>query len=130
MDSSSNIKFEDPHQILGMGGPWIGKLYIQDELVSQNVVVDNFFQDKKLNRVYFIIYKKTSRWLKKNYFYVAFFDLKSKIVFQYDNKFDMIYINEVCNGEELSYYDAFHDKNPNLERKIILNNPDFHSKTK
>ncbi len=123
MNDILNIKFNNPNQILGMGGPWIGDLSIQNKQISQNVIIDNIILDKNLRRVYFIVYKKASKWVKKNYFLVRYLDINTNKIFEFENQFNMIFIHEIDTAKKLVYYDAFHGENINLKKSVILKNP-------
>lgn len=35
------ITFQNPNQIINMGGPWVGDLYVDNKFITKNVVIDN-----------------------------------------------------------------------------------------
>lgn len=112
------INIKNPEQIINMGGPWVGELFINNIQVSDNVILDNFIPDKGDNVLYFVKYHKISENQRDNYFSVNFIILDSLKISMYDLKFQMIYIEEIRKNKELIYYNAFHDEN--TERKKII----------
>ena len=89
MNKDLNIEFINPQQIINMGGPWVGSLLVNEQKISDNVLIDNTIYNKESNEVFFIKYIKTSKWCKKSYFTVRKFNLKTKQVYQhnYDAEF-------------------------------------------
>lgn len=35
------IHFENPNQIINMGGPWIGDLFLGNKIIQSSVIIDN-----------------------------------------------------------------------------------------
>ena len=115
------VRFENPEQIIGMGGPWIGDLFVENELLSKNVLLDNLYFCQSRRRLYFIKYHLVSKWQKDNFFRLNFCDFgNERRVFEYDFNFDIIYMEEISNLDELIYFRAFHNRNLDLREAISL----------
>jgi hypothetical protein len=109
-DAKANIKFQNVTQIINMGGPWIGDLYIDDELIDNNVIIDNVVYRQDLKSLFFVKYHRISKWQINNYFTINSWDSVQNLKKESEDKFDMLYISEGRNNEELLVYKAFHDK--------------------
>lgn len=112
-----NVSFLNPSQILNMGGPWIGDMYINDTLIIKDCVLDNYLYSAKLNSLYFVQYHLISRYYW--YFSISFIDLEDNTVFKYDKEFDMLYLNEFISDYELEIFRAFHTQN--LSTRAVFN---------
>lgn len=118
------ISFENPNQVINMGGPWVGSLFLDDRKILENVVLDNFFYNETSCRLYFVLYHEISNWQIDNYFSIIFLDLNSNDLFEYELKFSQVYIKNIEN-HELIYFDAFHDKNDSKKNILNLNGLEF-----
>lgn len=116
-----SVTFKSPEQIINMGGPWVGELIIDQKSVVDNVVIDNLYVNSETRKLYFIRYHEVSKWQKDNFFFVYFIESGNGDMYMYDLKFDQVFIDEVSVNNELTYFDAFHNKNPDKIRKIDLN---------
>ncbi len=114
------ISFNNPNQIINMGGPWVGKLLLDDKEITDNVVLDNLFYNEAHYNLFFIKYNEISKWQNDNYFSICYFDLKSNVLFTYDLKFKQVFIEKVKDNE-LIYYEAFHNKDESKKRILYLN---------
>lgn len=115
------IKFDNPDQILNMGGPWVGNLYINDKLVDEDIIIDNYILDKNCEKIYFIKYKKVSKWMDNNKFFLRYWELSSKKLFEYELSFNFIFLVDIKNENEIIYYKSFHGKNDQQRHIINLN---------
>lgn len=84
--SREKIQFRNPDQILNMGGPWIGELFLGDCKVMDDVIIDNLQYNEEQNRLYFVRYHKVSRWSKENYFSINYINLSTSSTYMYDLK--------------------------------------------
>lgn len=116
-----SVTFNTPTQIINMGGPWVGELVIDQKNVIDNVVIDNLYPDLETKKLYFTRYHDVSKWKKNNFFFVYFIEIVNGSMYMYDLKFDQIFIDSVSNNNELTYFDAFHNKNPERKRSVDLN---------
>ncbi len=105
--SSLKLKIIDADQILNMGGPWIGTLFLGDDLISHHCIADNYIYCEDREALFFVKFNKKSRF--HYYFNIAFYSLKHKHTFEFDSEFDIVYINGFINSKELEIYHAFHN---------------------
>jgi hypothetical protein len=112
------VSFNNPNQVINMGGPWVGKLLLDNNEITDNVVLENIFYNKAQNNLYFIKYHEISKWQKENYFSINILDLQTNNLFMYDLKFRQVYIEKI-DKDDLIYYEAFHNKDES--KKSILN---------
>jgi len=116
------VKFNSPTQIINMGGPWVGVLFIGELKIMVDVIIDNLFYSKEDDRLYFVRYHKISKWEKENYFTINYFDLSTNKLYMFDMKFEMVFLKEINNSSELIYYEAFHDRDESRKKQLILGN--------
>ncbi len=64
--NNKKIDFVQPEQILNMGGPWICKMLIENNIKLDNVLIDNIVTND--NKLYFIKYIEKSKWQRNNFF--------------------------------------------------------------
>lgn len=114
------VKFNNPTQIINMGGPWVGVLFIRELKIMDNVIIDNQFYSKDDDRLYFVRYHKISRWEKDNYFTINYFNLSTNKLYMFDMKFEMVFLKEISNSSELIYYEAFHDRDESRKKRLNL----------
>jgi len=119
---SKVVKFNNPTQIINMGGPWVGVLFIGDFKIMDNVIIDNLFYSKEDDKLYFVRYHKISKWGKENYFTICYFDLSTNKLYMFDMKFEMVFIKEININSDLIYYEAFHDHNESRIKRQNLGN--------
>lgn len=119
LTEENSWEFKSPNQIMSMGGPWVGDLYINDEFVANDIVMDNEIINEMARHIFFVKFFNVSRWRSKNYFKINFYDLNTKHLFEFDRKFDMVFISKYLDKSNLEIYHAFHDKI--LERKDVFN---------
>jgi len=116
------IKFNNPVQIINMGGPWIGELQIKDRIIADNVIIDNVYYNSNQQKLYFVRYHDVSKWKKNNFFLIYSLELRNNQLRMYDFKFEQVFIESVSDNEELTYFAAFHNRNLKDMRKISLEN--------
>lgn len=119
LSGNKQWRFENPTQIISMGGPWIGNLYIGEKLVSGSIILDNVIFNEFKKQLLFIRFYKLSRWRSKNYFKINYYDLIDKQLYEFEKKFDMVFIKKFLDQNNLEIYKAFHDKL--IETKEVFN---------
>ena len=127
-DARLKIEFQNPRQIINMGGPWIGDLYIGGLLIDNNVIVENVIYKQDLDSYLFIKYHNISKWQKDNYFTINLWDKANDLKKESDDKFDMLYISEGSNNDEILIYKAFHNMDKEsttfkIDKLININMP-------
>ncbi|HTD39478.1 MAG TPA: hypothetical protein VK671_02575 [Mucilaginibacter sp.] len=107
-----------------MGGPWIGDISIGDDFISKDCVVDNFVYKEDMSLLFFVKYHIISKryW----YFSINFFNIDTKVNYEFTNEFDMVHIGSFISKDELEIFHAFHDKNEHRRRVFKLDEEDFH----
>lgn len=116
-----SIKFENPEQIINMGGPWIGDFIYNNIIISKNVIIDNYICNIEQERIFFIQYKKVSNWQKENYFLLNYLDTNTGNIHTFDFKFDRIFIESINSDSLLTYYEAFCEQDEQKQKSINLN---------
>lgn len=112
------IKFENPTQVVNMGGPWVGDLWIGNTVVMDEVIMNNLVYSSQLHKLFFIKYNIKSRWQKDNYFTIHYLNTLNKTVFVYKEGFKKVYIDKVIDKSTLVIYNSFN--NCDLRLKAIL----------
>lgn len=65
------VEFRNEEQIINMGGPYVGDLYIDGRFVEPDVVVDTFAFGENESEIYFSkCYRVDARWRSGIYFQV------------------------------------------------------------
>ena len=57
-----DIRFENPNQIINMGGPWVGNLFLNGVFITSNVNIDNVVYKLSGSQVFFVKYYEISKW--------------------------------------------------------------------
>ncbi len=117
----SKIKFSHPYQILNMGGPWIGNLYVNEEIICRNVIIDNIIISSDRKKLYFIKYNKVSKWANENYFTLRYIEAPTKKKIEYDLTFETIYVKEIDENNNLTFYSCFQDNKEEKQKRLNLN---------
>jgi hypothetical protein len=104
------VMFDNEEQIINMGGPYVGTLSIDDKLISDNCIVDNLVFDETKQRVYFVKYHSTSRWISGTFFTINFQNLDQDVVYQYEKRFKTVYLDSLSGNDEMIIFEAFHNQ--------------------
>lgn len=123
--NKTKIIFYDIDQILGMGGPYIGKLKIE----NSNIISDDFFiaenyivsDDKKLT-ILAKYYK--AKWFRDNYFTIMVFNIEDNVKYESLEKFKIIHLKSI-NNNKINFYRANHDKIEKFKDEVIFNKSNF-----
>lgn len=110
-----DIKIESAGEILNMGGPWVGDLYVSGKFITSGCLLDNYVIKEKQQLLFFIKHNRINRYW---YFSVNFLDLNSFTQYQFDEEFTMAYLGEFVGENQLEVYRAFHNQFPSS--KIIF----------
>lgn len=105
------IHFENPSQIINMGGPWIGDLYLEKKFILSHVIIDNLIYKKLSNKLFFVRYHNPSKWQSENYFTINFLDLSDYSLFEYQKKFDKVFLGDFVSEDDIEIFLAFHNSN-------------------
>jgi hypothetical protein len=108
--SGLEITIEDAHQIINMGGPWIGKLYIDSVLIAEDCIVDNFVFNEQWKSLFFVKYHHAVKSTKKNYFTINFYQTDNRTVYQFEKVWAIVYLDMFLTANKLQVHHAFHNK--------------------
>lgn len=122
--SGIELTVDNENEILRMGGPWIGDVYIGNDLISKGCLIDNFVYQENMNLLFFVKFNKVSKY--QWYFSINFYNIDSKMVCQFDHIFDMVWLGKFFSKNELEIYRAFHNKSENRREVFKLDEQDFH----
>jgi len=69
--------FKNPNQIINMGGPWIGDLFLKKHIICKGVLIDsqNFYP--KEEKLFFVKYHEVSKWRVHNFFTINYWNKKT-----------------------------------------------------
>lgn len=103
------IAFINDEQIINMGGPWIADLTINNQLVMNRCLMDNYLIGDDF-LVYFIKYHQISRKQSENYFTINTYNLFSHEILESFKKFRAVFLKGFITENELLIYNACHDQ--------------------
>ena len=66
------VAFDQPGEIIQLGGPWAGTLMWGGEPVTDNVLIDSLVADERSGRFYFVRCDMPTRWRRDVTFQVGF----------------------------------------------------------
>ena len=104
-----NIDFKNQNQVISMGGPWVGDLFIKGTLVSDKVVLDNIVFNKSSDHVFFVKYHEISNWQNENFFTINSLNLITDEIHESKERFQALFISDSKSKHELKVYKSFHD---------------------
>lgn len=113
--NKEKIRFENPNQIINMGGPWIGELFYGEFKIATKVIIDNLVMNEESGKLFFVEYHDISKWQKNNSFTINSLDGFGNLC-KYDTQFKTIYIDNIDIQNNLHYFEAFHEKGPEKKR--------------
>ncbi|OCX50386.1 hypothetical protein BEL04_21620 [Mucilaginibacter sp. PPCGB 2223] len=119
------LHMEDAGQIINMGGPYVGSLYFEDELLSLNCVADNLLIDEQNRRVYFVKYHARTEWGDPLYFTVNYYCINEDRIFESVRGFDTLYIKPSYSTAVIKVFHGFHDQSPVKNSKFNLLKENF-----
>ncbi|WP_434574806.1 hypothetical protein [Riemerella anatipestifer] len=111
----ARIEFKNLDQIINMGGPWVGDLYIDGIKIETNIIECNYID--KIDFFYFVKFFETSRKQNDNFFLVLKIDKNNLKIEMSKEKFDKIYIVDVKDNN--MYYTMGFHKNLKVVSKIL-----------
>ena len=116
------FEFKNGSESIGMGGPFLGDLYLNDTKIAENVLFENLTVDEKKKRIFLSRYQ----WVDRTYFFtIVFYELDSGSFYEYEKKFKALFLGQMINDNVLEVYAAFHDKLPDSKSEFDLKNEKF-----
>jgi hypothetical protein len=110
-------------QILNMGGPGIGDVAIDNDLISKDCILDNFVYNEDLHLLFFVKYNRVSKY--QWYFSINFYNVEAKTLYEFDKVFDMVYLGKFISKNELEIFHAFHGEFANTKSIFNLDEEEF-----
>ncbi|HZX58214.1 MAG TPA: hypothetical protein VFE54_05795 [Mucilaginibacter sp.] len=85
----------------------IGSMFIEDDLISHNCILENTLYRKSDDILFFVKYHRLNYY---GWFTLNFYDLKSKTGYEFCREFEMLYLKEFINENEIHVYESFNDR--------------------
>lgn len=111
-----SIAVTNAQQIINMGGPWVGDLFVGERKVSDTCIEGNIVVNDSDDQVYFISYHKVSKWQNENYFTINSYHVRTSVVIEFEKRFNMVYIDELTDDGKMEIYLAFHNQDASKKR--------------
>ena len=106
--SELELTITNGQEILSMGGPYIGDIWLNDQLIEKDCIVDNFIYHEQLKLLFFVKYHRINGY---QYFTINFYLLKDNKNGQFAKDFDMVHLKQFLPGNKLEIFHAFNDGN-------------------
>ncbi len=107
-----DLEFEGLQQIMGVGGPWVGDMYLGAKGICKGVVKGNLVHNKSQKKLFFV-------QQHEDYFTINCYDIEADRVNVLDMKLMMAHIDGV-RGKKMVYYEAFNDKDGRYRKSLKL----------
>ncbi len=101
-----------------MGGPYICDARLNNEVIIEKCLADNFVYDEKRGLLFFIQYHTINYYQG---FTINFYQFLTKETYQFTREFDMVYLGSLISDHELEIFHSFHDQ---FREKISVFNLD------
>ena len=120
--SGIEIEIAYDGQVINMGGPGIGTMSMDGNVVSDNCIVNNFvfYESKRL--LFFVKYHLINNYY---YFTINFYNIVHNKVFEFEREFEIVYIKQFINANELEIFLSFHDQFPYRKQIFYLDQEGF-----
>ncbi len=102
----SKIELRDGGEILGMGGPFRGQLYINGALVDKEAMAEPLC-DPLAEWCVYVAYRCHTRWRKDVRFWIHAYHLSTGHLVRYQSAFEMVVLSDI-NSETVVVKRAFH----------------------
>lgn len=113
----------NPREILKIGGPYVGDIYVEEKLISTDCVLENFLFDKELRLLFFVKFHQINFY---QFFTINFYNPDSDTRFEFETEFEMLYLRSILNKNELEIYTSFTDYYPEKRLIFSLDSEEFH----
>jgi hypothetical protein len=110
-------------EIMGMGGPWVGDLYLGELFISGNVVARNYLWNEQLDALFFVKRYHVNKYY--GFFSINFYKIKGGVVFRFNEEFDYLCLGKFISEHEIEIYRAMHDKIDSKKLVFNINEEDF-----
>jgi hypothetical protein len=123
MENLIAIKFYPQEEILGMSGPWVGKVEVDQQLLNGVFLDQPFIIDNSRKYLLLVRYLK-ARMLKDVKFQILLIDIATMESYIYFKDFDKLYI-ESFTDDCIVYYNSFNNRNGLKKNEIKFKITDF-----
>lgn len=124
-----NIDFHDIQQVIGMGGPWVGRITIGKTTLNGLYVISEPVLSSNEEYLGLVSYRPKTRFLGITHFKLVLLDIASGKIFEHPKKFHALCIDKIEN-ERLVIYESFHKELPQYKNIIPFQISDFKVQTK
>ena len=101
------ITINDRNERMPKTGVSIGAMFMEDNLISDNCVLDNTIYNETLKLLFFV---KAHRINNYYYFTINFYNPETKTLYEFNKEFEMLYLKEFVSDNELHVYNSFNDQ--------------------
>jgi hypothetical protein len=100
------VELRNGNEILGMGGPWMGQLYVDGALVDEEAMAEPIC-DHLAQWCVYMAYRCPTRWRKDVRFWLHAYHLSTGSIVRYQSAFGMVVLIDV-EPEAVVVKHAFH----------------------
>ena len=123
MKNIAKIKFYPEGEILGMSGPWVGKVEVNQHLLEGEFLNQPFILNETKKYLLLARYEK-AKMLKDVKFSMVLVDCNNLMTYKYFQPFDKLYIESFYKSS-IVYFDSFNGENETKKSTIKFNEIDF-----
>ena len=123
MENVVKIKFYPEGEILGMSGPWAGKVEINQYLLEGEFLDQPFIFNESKEYLLLVKYEK-AKMLKDVKFIMILVNCYNLNTYKYIQPFDKLYIESFYDSS-IVYFNSFNNENQSKKSVIKFNDIDF-----
>ena len=123
MENIIKFKFYPEGEILGMSGPWIGKVEINQHLLEGEFLDQPFIFNETKKYLLLVKYEK-AKMLKDVKFFMILVDCDNLITYKYFQPFEKLYIESFYKSS-IVYFNSFNGENETKKSIIKFKDIDF-----
>jgi hypothetical protein len=112
------FRMDDAHQVINMGGPYVGTLCMDNKVISQNCITDNLLADDQNERLYFVKYHSLTKWRSGIHFTINCYDNKLDQISESKEIFNSVFLKQFLSGNKIEILEAFYDT-PNAKTRMF-----------
>jgi hypothetical protein len=119
------VIFEPIGEIMGMGGPWSSKVYVNGIQLEGNYIEQQkvYNIEKKLVCLVKITLYKVL-FIEKIAFKIMILNINSQREYISKKQFDYLFIENFV-GDDITYYESFHDKSKAVKNTLRFDDRNF-----
>lgn len=120
--SGIELGLDNGMEVIHMGGPYVCDVWMSGELIIKDALSENFVYDSFRKRLFYIQYHKVNHY---QYFTINFYQLESRLTFEFIREFEMVFIKSLLNDHKLEILNAFYDRALCSKAIFNLDDEDF-----